>query len=157
MDELIKFCAKYLIIIPVVVDLYILWRLPKSDRRRMYLTIALGGIITVVLAALSSQLFHDPRPQYKDGSVPLLPHGNDNGFPSDHSLLASFLAWVAYGFNKKAGYLLMAVAVIIGWARVAAHVHHTADIIGSFVISAIGYFAAVYLIERSLGKKSTKA
>ena len=35
------------------------------------------------------------------------------------------------------GVLLLVLAVLIGWARVAAHIHHPIDILGSFVIAGL--------------------
>jgi membrane-associated phospholipid phosphatase len=70
-----------------------------------------------------------------------------NGFPSDHTLFASFLAFGAYRYSKKAGYALMAVAILIGWARVAAHVHHAVDVLGSLVITTIAYLMVSNLLN----------
>jgi len=147
MDELIKLCAKYLIVIPVLVELYIFWKLDKNGRREMIKVVLGTAILALILAKLGSHAYSDPRPQFSDGATPLFPHGNDNGFPSDHTLLASVLALGAYKFNKRVGYALFAVALVIGWARVAAHVHHVADIIGSIVIAAIAYFIVIKLVD----------
>jgi membrane-associated phospholipid phosphatase len=82
-----------------------------------------------------------------DGTPPLFAHSGDpNGFPSDHTLLASFLAFGVYRYSKKAGYALMVVAVLIGWARVAAHVHHAVDIIGSIAVTALAYLIVTKLL-----------
>ena len=146
MDEVIKICAKYLIIVPVLVELYIFWKLDKNGRREMVKVFLATALLAVILAKLGSHLYNDPRPQFSDGSTPLIPHANDNGFPSDHTLLAATLAFVAYSFNKKLGYSLLGVAVIIGWARVAAHIHHLTDIAGSVVAAAIAYVLVLALI-----------
>jgi membrane-associated phospholipid phosphatase len=156
MDEIIKLCAKYLVLVPVLVNLYIIWRLDRNGRRRMFLIILAGGILSLILAGIGSQLFSDPRPEFKDHVTPLIPHGNENGFPSDHTLLASFLAFVAYTYHKRIGYGLLAVALIIGWARVAAHIHHAIDIVGSFVITAVAYFAVTWFLDRYLGSGKSK-
>jgi len=156
MDEVIKICAKYLVLVPVLVNLYILWSLDRSGRRRMFLIILAGGILSLILAGIGSQLFSDPRPEFKDHVTPLFGHSDDNGFPSDHTLLASFLALVAYTYSKRIGYGLVAVALVIGWARVAAHVHHAVDIAGSFLITAIAYFVVTKLLTRYLGSDQSK-
>jgi undecaprenyl-diphosphatase len=148
MDELIKLTAKYLILLPVAVNLYIFWRLNKKDRRTMLLILAAGGILSLVLAKLGSHLYDSPRPPFNDGSMPLFPHKDDNGFPSDHTLLASFLALVALAYSRKLGLTLLAAAALIAWARVAAHVHHLTDILGSFIITALAYIVVSNLIAR---------
>lgn len=140
MDEIIKICAKYLIIVPVLVDAWLLYKLDRDNRRWMIALLIGGGILAALLAGLGGHFYNDPRPQFKDGSVPLFAHGNDNGFPSDHTLLASFLAFIAWPFSRKISYSLLAVALVIGWARVAAHVHHATDIIGSILITGLAFW-----------------
>jgi membrane-associated phospholipid phosphatase len=39
------------------------------------------------------------------------------------------------------------VAALIGWARVAANVHHLVDIIGSFVCTGLAYLIVVSLLK----------
>jgi membrane-associated phospholipid phosphatase len=151
MDEIIKIVAKYFVLIPVAVNLYIFWRLSPKKRLRMALIVIAGGILALVLAKVGSHLYNDPRPQFKDHSIPLFSHSNDNGFPSDHTLLAAFLGYTALIYSRKAGLGLLAVAVIIGWARVAAHVHHLVDIAGSFIVAVIACGIAKYLVNRFYG------
>jgi len=154
MDELIKLIAKYLIIVPVLINLYIFWKLNKADRKRMALIALAGGLLSLILAKIGGHFYNDVRPQFRDGSTPLFGHSNDNGFPSDHTLLASFLGFLALGYSRKLGAAVLVCAVLIGWARVAAHVHHLNDIVGSFVITAIAYLAAKFLVDKLYGSRS---
>jgi membrane-associated phospholipid phosphatase len=66
------------------------------------------------------------------------------------------LAFVVLYYSKKWGIFLLVVAALIGWARVAAHVHHAVDIIGSFVITAIVYLAVLKLLENKKVSKLLK-
>ena len=148
MDELIKIIAKYFILIPVAVNAYIFWKLKPNNRMKMVYMAVAGAVLTLVLAKLGSHLYSDPRPQFSDHSNPLFGHSNDNGFPSDHTLLAAFLAFLAYKYSKQAGYGLLVVALLVGWARVAAHVHHRVDIAGSFVFAGLAFLIAQYLMNK---------
>jgi len=43
------------------------------------------------------------------------------------------------------------LAVLVGWARVAAHIHHPIDIIGSFVLAALS--VAIVELGARLGQR----
>ena len=64
-------------------------------------------------------------------------HAADNGFPSDHALLTAFLGFTMLLYSKRVGIFLLVIALIVSWARVAAHIHNPRDIVGSFVIAAV--------------------
>lgn len=148
MDELIKLIAKYLIVFPVLVNLYIFWKLNSANRKQMAVIAVAGGLLSLILAKVGGHFYQDIRPQFRDGATPLFGHSNNNGFPSDHTLLASFLGLLALGFSKKLGVAVLIAAGLIGWARVAAHVHHLNDILGSFIITAAAYLAVKYLVNK---------
>ena len=136
MDELIKLVAKYAIVIPVILALVIFIRL-KEKRTRIEFTILvlLGGTLSLALAKVGGQIISDPRPFVVGHFTPLLLHADDNGFPSDHTLLASLIGFAIVPFSRKVGLLTLAIAACIGLSRVAAGVHHLEDILGSFIIT----------------------
>jgi membrane-associated phospholipid phosphatase len=117
MDGLITFVAKYFILIPVVVIAYIFFKLNGNKKQEMLVYLFCFGVLSVLLAKIGAHLFDNPRPYISDG------------------------------YSKKAGYALMAVAILIGWARVAAHVHHAVDVLGSLVITTIAYLMVSNLLN----------
>ncbi len=136
MDEITTLVAKYAIGIPVIIALIVFVRLKeKRARIEFAILIAVGGALSLALAKLGSQLINDPRPFVVGHFTPLVPHASDNGFPSDHTLLASFLGYAIVPFSRKIGILTLAVAACIGLSRVAVGVHHLEDILGSFIIT----------------------
>lgn len=145
MNNIIIFSAKYVVfIIPLVAFIY--W-LTLGKKQKIQL--ALYGIITLgitfILTRVGSAVYFDPRP-FADGSVTaLLPHAADNGFPSDHTALAASVAVAVFLANKKIGISLAVLAIIVGVARVAAHVHSPIDILGSMLFACIGGLIA-YLV-----------
>src|SRR5581483_8956899 len=145
MDSAATFIAKYLIVVPVIVILYLLYVTPQ--RRRFILLLVCGGILSIILAKIASRLYWDPRPFIKDGVKPLFTASRDNGFPSDHALLSSFLAFCAYLYSKKAGYALFIIAVLISWARVFAGVHHAVDVVASFILAAVSLAVINWLLN----------
>ena len=148
MNEVTKLVAKYAIIVPVLIVLYVFIRM-KDNHSRINFAILLcaGGLLSLVLAKISGHLIYDPRPFVVGHFTPLIPHTNDNGFPSDHTLLASFLGFALLPYAKKLGLLTLAIAACIGLARIAAGIHHLQDIIGSFVITAGATLVVLAILE----------
>ncbi len=147
MDFLIKLAAQDLIVVPVLATFYIFWRLEKSKRQNFLILLIGGGILSLLLAKIGNHFYWDPRPFIKDGITPLFTAHRDNGFPSDHTLLSAFLGFVTLGYWRKLGAALLVVAVIVGWARVAAGVHHFVDIIGSFIFTGLAWLLVSKLIN----------
>lgn len=156
MNAIIIFGAKYLVYILIALAVLCFFIIGKNRRREMLIFAAITLPLAYVLAKLSSLLYYDPRPFVvgppAGGFVPLIPHVADNGFPSDHMLLASAVAAVIFRFEKKWGILLFVLACAVGISRVLAGVHHFVDILGG-VIAAI--FAA-YVVHCYMSQKFSR-
>lgn len=148
MNSLIVFVAKYFFAISVVtVALY--WiKAKRQVKLDLGWQLVLGGILAVLLAKLGAHLYYDPRPFVSHHTKPLIPHAPDNGFPSDHALLTSFLGFVMLKYSRGLGLFLLLIAVLVGAARVAAHIHSPIDIVGSFVFAALAVFVTQVLVGR---------
>jgi undecaprenyl-diphosphatase len=107
-------------------------------------------LLVSVGVKVAGRLWTDPRPFVVDHIVPLISHPADNGFPSDHTALATAVAAVVLLWHRRAGAALLVLAVLIGTARVGAHVHHWPDIIAGFAIgvvcAALGGLAARWAV-----------
>ena len=156
MDTIIKITAQYFVVIPFIIVLVVFFRL-KSKNERLYfiLKLVIAGLAAILLARVSSILWYDPRPFIMDHFTPLLAHANDNGFPSDHTLLASLIGWVTLTYSRKYGIITLIIALLIGTARVLAGVHHPIDILGSFIISGLTTLIVIYVIKVIRIKKTT--
>lgn len=147
MHFLITFIAKYFIVIPFIIVIIVLVQLKgKHAKLSFVLQLIIAGIAALILARIASMIWYDPRPFVVGNFVPLIAHASDNGFPSDHTLLASLVGWVVLMYSRKYGIVTLVIALLIGTARVLAGVHHPLDIIGSFVISGIAV-ALVVLVK----------
>ncbi len=146
MHELIKIVASYFIIIPVLAVGYMAFVL-KRRRLELLVSLVVGGVLSLVLAKIASHLYNDPRPFVQGHFTPLLPHGNDNGFPSDHTLLAAFIGWTILHYSRRAGIALLVIAGLIGAARMAGGIHHLSDVLGSFALAALGSSLAVLAVR----------
>lgn len=156
MHSLIIFVAKYFIFLSVaVVGIY--WLSAKVSVKLSFAwQLVAGGILALALSVLASHLYYDTRPFVSHHLVPLIPHAADNGFPSDHALLAAFLAFTMFLYSRRVSFLLLIIAVLIGWARVAAHIHGPIDIVGSFVIAGLAVII-VHLIATIWGSRRGEA
>lgn len=150
MDTLVIAIAKYFIIIPIAAVVAVLVILPKTEKLNFIKFLVIGGIVSLVLAKLSGLVIHDPRPFVQGHFVPLISHAADNGFPSDHTLLAAFLGFAVWTWRRYWGGLLLMVALLIGLSRMYVGIHHSWDILGSFVIAGIGAYAGRWLAAQIL-------
>lgn len=95
----------------------------------------------VVCAALAAGLVYvaglaheEPRPFVVLGVAPLIPHGTDNAFPSDHSAAAAYAATLAVFVDPPVGAAAGLVTVALGAGRVYCLLHTPLDVVAGWVI-----------------------
>ncbi len=96
-------------------------------------SLALSGLVVLPL----TYLFDRARPFVALGLTPLFAHGMDASFPSDHTLVGVALAAPLVWRMWQVGLPLLAVALLVGFARVAAGVHWPSDILGSALVALV--------------------
>ena len=138
MDGLIVAVAQSLpFLIPVVAGIIWLF-LPRQDKVGLAVQAVVALVIAVLLIQLAGASHADPRPFVVDPSIrPLFTHPPDNGFPSDHTTLAATIALLLMTYRRWLGAALLAASVLVGVARVAAHVHHSQDIVAGVLIALV--------------------
>jgi undecaprenyl-diphosphatase len=154
MPMLIIFAAKYLFLLPTLLVIWFFWqRLVGNRRVEFSWFLGLSAVGTVLLVKLASIVWYDPRPFVVGHFVPLIDHAPDNGFPSDHAALTMFLAMVIFPYDRKLALLLTGIALVVGFARVLAGVHHIQDIFGGAVIAMVAVLMAWFVIQRFVRPK----
>lgn len=147
MHALIIAIASYAVYLIPLSAALVWWRVPRTEKTAL----AAVGVLTIVLALAgiwaAGHVWTDPRPFVVDGQAPLIPHAADNGFPSDHSTLAAAIAAALIPWRRRVATALLLLAVAVGAARVAAHVHHVPDILGGFLIGTIAAAIAVMTVR----------
>jgi undecaprenyl-diphosphatase len=146
----VYFCAETLIIVPFIV-MYVLWRREEpighkhGNQKAVVMAIVSIFLALAIKSLVSFILFRD-RPFVTHPEMGHLPIRVDSAsFPSGHTLLTfSLAASLLFSGLKKAGWLLLLLAAIIGTARIAAGVHYPTDVIGGAVIG----IAAAWYIHR---------
>jgi undecaprenyl-diphosphatase len=142
MHELVIISAKYLVIIPAIVWLAVLVRLPKRERIRFVIFSAASALLTAALVKLGTTLHQDPRPFVRDHVHPYFASSTDNGFPSDHTAFSALIGYIVLRYYRWVGAAILVLAAIIGTARVVSGVHHGQDILGGLLLAGLGVLLA---------------
>ncbi len=147
MHGLIKFVGDYFFLVSLVI-LVVFWlRVGAKEKISTVWQLLLGGVLALILSTMASHLYYDTRPFVSEHIAPIIAHAADNGFPSDHTLLTALIGFTIYLHSRVVGIVLLLISLLVGIARVAAHIHHPIDIVGSFVIAALAV-AVVQVISR---------
>ncbi len=128
------FCANYLVYILAVAWLLIVAAHYRSLSLALIIRIALLVVLSYLLSKVLSAVISDPRPYVVAHQQPMVPIARDNGFPSDHTLMAMALTasmwWVWRRFVPY--FAVGTLQVMLG--RLGIGAHHTLDVVGSVVI-----------------------
>lgn len=147
-DFLFIFIAKYLIIIPpVIAGLYFIYQ-PLHKKKSILIFSGTTILITGLFALIGGIIYYNPRPFIVEHFIPLISHSSNNGFPSDHVLLASTIATLFSFYNRKVALFLWLTTALIAYSRVFVGVHHLIDVVGSMVISILSGVIASNLTKR---------
>lgn len=123
-------------------------------RRRPYRvlpSLLLGAVIAVGLDVLGGRLITDQRPFVALHVTPLLAHSADNGFPSDHSAVAAYVAAALWFIDAPAAALATAAALVLGVARVYVLVHWPIDVVGGWLIGALPAVIVMFIWRKQNG------
>ena len=155
MNTIIIFLASYLYLFVVAIGILVFIKETLAKHFSFLITAFIALPLSYVLAKLLSLIILSPRPFFTDHVQPLIPVATDNGFPSDHTLLAVTVALLVLTVNKKWGVFLLILAGGVGVGRLLAHAHHPIDILGSFAIATIATITGV-IVSRRFSHSSQK-
>jgi undecaprenyl-diphosphatase len=153
MDSIVVFCAKYLVFL-VLVTVFVFWlTLSKPKKLKFAVSLVIAVILAAILAKLAGKIYYHPRPFIAEGIKPLIDHGNDNSFPSEHSIAAATLAATVYYFDRRLGLLLLIGSVVVGLGRIFAHVHYPIDVLAGLLLGTLAGWLGYKLATKLLQKK----
>ncbi|MHB8619501.1 MAG: phosphatase PAP2 family protein [Chloroflexota bacterium] len=95
----------------------------------------MGG--SFVLSRVLAHVIVDPRPYLIEGIHPLTHVAADNGFPSDHTLLAAALTAGLWWVDRRLMPLFGAGTLLVMVGRLGVAAHHTLDVGGSVAIVVV--------------------
>jgi membrane-associated phospholipid phosphatase len=131
--------AQYLLYAMVVV-LAAVWLFAENRRGKVELGVAavLGLVLALIFMYVAKHAHSDPRPFVDNPSIkPFFGHSRDDGFPSDHAVAAGLIAGLALWRHRLIGVVLLLAAIVVAWARVAAHVHHLQDVVAGLLLGGL--------------------
>jgi undecaprenyl-diphosphatase len=105
--------------------------------RGSLLTFLFGAIVSAAAVLIAGALHHEQRPFVVLGLRPLVAHGNDNGFPSDHSAVAAFVSTFALFVDPPLGYATWVVTILLGAARSYCLLHTPVDVIVGWLLGSL--------------------
>ncbi len=147
MDSLFIFGAKYLFALSIIIAGGYFLLQSRPIQKKMVIFGFVSAVLTFLIALIARSIYTNPRPFVVQHFTPLIPHAPDNGFPSDHALLVGLIAAVIYPFSRKISAALWLIAIVVAGSRVYVGVHHSIDVVGSFVIAIVMTACGYWLME----------
>ncbi len=114
------------------------------EKKKEILLVFLSAFSAYFISEILKFLFHTSRPFLVLHDVSPLFNQGGYAFPSGHASFFSALAFSIFFLHKKAGYVFMFFALLIGLARIIAGVHFPIDILGGFILGAITSYLVAY-------------
>ena len=143
------FAAVYLIWVMVFIFFYYF----LIDRRRRFgfvwlIAILAGAGLAWFLSGFVKYLNDFPRPfvAIKEFLPLFYTDGSRDSFPSGHATFAMAMASGMYTINRRWGYFFIALAIVVGVARVFAGVHWPLDVIVGWLVGWLFVRAAMGLV-----------
>jgi undecaprenyl-diphosphatase len=143
-DKVIIFFALYFpYVVVVLAGLFLL----ILHKKKEILLVFFSGALAYVFAYVLKHLFHTFRPFDTFSQVHSLIAESGYSFPSSHATFFMAIAVAIFFYHKKAGYVFMFFALLIGIARIIAGVHFPIDILGGFVLGGIISFLVAFFVK----------
>lgn len=150
-DSAMVYAAEYLVFLIPLALAYLWFRdrgAKKDSLFAFYATV--GGILSTYVLGL---LYYH-QPPHLQGFETILMNEPENAFPSQHAAAAFSVVWpLIYRGREEIGYILLAGAVLTGFARVYTGLHFPVDIAGGIIASLLS-FSVFYLIEERVEELS---
>lgn len=133
-----------------------LWVTPAEDesktlgRQSLVIYAVLAALLALAINQLIGLAWFRPRPFVAHSVKLLISHSNDTSFPSDHTAGGFALAITTLiakdRWARRIGWLLLALAALLTFARVYVGAHYPSDVIAGGLIGA-GSSIAIRLVE----------
>jgi len=138
-------CADWLIyLVALILLVALVWH---RDRLTAALLVRIVILATLAFAfsLVGGALISDPRPFIVTHTPPLTAVTPDNGFPSDHVLLATTMTAALWWIDRRLTLACAFLTLLIMLGRLAIGAHHTLDVVGSVVLVILAFLVANWL------------
>jgi undecaprenyl-diphosphatase len=135
-DGIMVACAKFLPIVfaLVLVGLWLTWR--PTNQRAAFLA-GVSALVALGIGQLIGIALPRPRPYLSYQVNLLIDPSTDTSFPSDHATLGFAVAVLVWRYDRRAGTVLMLLALVLAFARVFVGAHYPSDVVGGAVLGAV--------------------
>lgn len=134
---MITFLASVLIWL-MFFGLVVLWIVDGKIKKEIVIHAVFSALVAWILTEVIKNFIPSVRPFHLNGLDPLtLTVPQDGAFPSTHTAAAFAMSLTVFFHDRKVGFLYLAMAGLVGIARILAHVHYPLDIIGGAIIGII--------------------
>jgi undecaprenyl-diphosphatase len=138
LDDLLEFAATWLIYGVFALAAVVVAVAVRHRRLSEVIEVGAALVLAFLTATLLAHLSHELRPFQSHPVHQLIAHGGGISLPSDHATAAFTLAFAVGAFlDRTWGMILVAAAVVIGFARVWAGLHYPGDILAAAIIAAL--------------------
>ena len=135
--KLVVFCAQYLVFVMALAWLAAAFMARRQLTLDIIARIVVLVVVSLVVAKVLNHVVVDIRPYKVDHETALTSVSGDNGFPSDHVLLASAIAASLWWINRRLIWPFALLTVFVALGRLGIGAHHTLDVVGSIAIVAV--------------------
>ncbi|AZC21383.1 MULTISPECIES: undecaprenyl-diphosphatase [Pseudomonas] len=144
MRDLALFMAQWLVLaVPLLLLLF--WVFGDRRQRMIVLLATLSIVLALASNLVIRGLWFHPRPFMLELGQNFLAHAPGASFPSDHAsgMFAMGFALLLASL-RKTGLVMLALAVLVGWARIYLGVHFPLDILGGCLVG----LGSAWLVRR---------
>jgi len=135
MDGVIAFASQWLLLVPAILVVAAIAR--RSQWAPDLIEAALAGIATIAFVKIAGMAVFENRPFIVEHLRPIVPHGADNSFPSDHLAACGLAVVYLWPRSKPLAIISLFAAALIAVARVVARLHWPFDVVGGFVLGSV--------------------
>lgn len=128
------FCANYLVYVMGAAWLLIAVMHYRAISLALIVRVVLLVVLSYLLAKVLNTVISDPRPFIVAHQQPIVAISHDNGFPSDHTLLAMALTTGMWWLWRRFAPYFAVGTLLVMLGRLGIGAHHTLDVVGSVVI-----------------------
>ncbi|OGE18197.1 hypothetical protein A3F00_02790 [Candidatus Daviesbacteria bacterium RIFCSPHIGHO2_12_FULL_37_11] len=119
-----------------------------KDKKAFLLTI-LSLFLGFILLKTIGTLIFEPRPFQTFSITPLVTLAPNDSFPSDHTLIASIIAFSYIFYKSKYGVPMGFASIWVGFGRVYSGVHYPFDILGGIIMGFLAVCLA-WIIKKKI-------
>ena len=124
----------------IIICMALYWFTTKRQGKKVLLEGAAVVVFGLLLNQLITVFYFHPRPYMMGLCKPLISHGPETSFPSDHAtlLFGAALALLFRSGWRLQGIFFLALAMAGAWGRIYTGLHFPLDIMGSFIVALLG-------------------